>query len=683
MRAGRDPTARRRAGIGLRRFFGSGGVPALMVLGGVVGVVAGLGAVVLILAIEGVAAGVAAVASDPGIDRLGMFVVIPVALWLSWQLTVRFAPEVAGHGVPHILEAITVRGGLLRPRVAPLKVVATGITIGAGGSAGREGAIAQIGAATGSWIARRTGLGENDVAALVAAGAGAGISATFNAPIAGMFFALEVILRSFSVRHLQAVLVASVAGAVVSHRLLGEELTFRVFPYDLAEPRELVLYVVLGFATAGAAWVFLRLLDWWDPGPRWLSGAVRPVAAGLAVATVGLWWPEVLGTGQEFIGRVLRDEVAAAWWLFGLLALTKAVATSATLGGKGSGGIFMPSLFKGATVGSGFARLVAPIWTASTLNPGAFGLVGMAATFAGVARAPLTSVLIVFEVTGDYGLVLPLMIATSISTYVAARLHPDSAYTAPLAKKGIHPTRTGDVDVLDTITVGEVTGGTPVVVTPELTLEQLETILVEHRLHGAPVVDEDGRLVGVVTVTDILRAGGPSPEVAVRDAMTPDPATVSTDTPVSEALERMASLGVGRLPVVDPRNPDRLVAVFRREDAVYAYHQALSASARLRHPRYRAQVPTGSDAEFFEFEIPNGSPAAGRKISEFAWPEGCLLVSVHRGERVLIARGDLRLQAGDAVTAFGGPGVRRRVLERVRPHRAVQAPTDSGSDVEG
>ncbi len=660
------------------RFFGSGGVPALMVLGGVVGVVAGLGAVALILAIQGVAALVEAL--GPGLGRYWIVVVIPLALWLSWQLTVRFAPEVAGHGVPHILEAVTVRGGAIRPRVAPLKVVATGITIGAGGSAGREGAIAQIGAATGSWIARRTGLGENDVAVLVAAGAGAGISATFNAPIAGMFFALEVILRSFSVRHLQAVLVSSVAGAVVSHRLLGEELTFRVPPYDLREPRELVLYVLLGFATAGAAWMFLRLLDWWDPGPRRLSGAIRPLAAGLVVAILGLGWPDVLGTGQEFIGRVLREEVVEAWWVFGLLALLKAAATSFTLGGKGSGGIFMPSLFMGATVGSGFARLLAPVWTASSLNPGAFGLVGMAATFAGVARAPLTSVLIVFEVTGDYGLVLPLMIATSISTYVAARLHPDSAYTAPLAKKGIHPTRTGDVDVLDTITVGEVTTRAPVVVQPELSLEQLEAILGEHRLHGVPVVDAEGRLIGVVTVTDILRAGGPSPEVTVRDAMTPDPATVTTETPVSEALERMASLGVGRLPVVDARDPRRLVAVFRREDAVYAYHQALSASARLRHPRYRADIPTTSDAEFFEFEIPNGSPAAGRKISEFAWPEGCLLVSVHRGDRVFIARGDLRLQVGDAVTAFGGSGARRRVLERVRPHRGTETVADSGGE---
>ncbi len=647
-----------------------------MVLGGIVGVGAGLGAVALILAIRGVSIGIEAVAGLPGFAGYWMLLTVPVALWLSWQLTSRFAPEVAGHGVPHILEAITVRAGFIRPRVAPLKAVATGITIGAGGSAGREGSIAQIGASIGSWLARRTGLGESEITALVAAGAGAGISATFNAPIAGMFFALEVILRSFSVRHLQAVLVASVAGAVVSHGLLGEELTFQVFPYALRDPWELALYVVLGLVTAAAAWVFLRLLDWWDPGPAWLPGATRPLAAGLAVALLGFVRPEVLGTGQEFIGRVLREEVADVWWLFGLLALMKAVATASTLGGKGAGGIFMPSLFVGATVGSGFARLVAPVWNVSTLQPGAFGLVAMASTFSAVARAPLTSVLIVFEVTGDYGLVLPLMIATSISTYVAGRIHPESAYTAPLAKKGIHPTRTGDVDVLDTITVGEVTARTPVTVHPDMSLRELDEILTPNRLHGAPVVDDDGRLVGVITVTDILRAGGPSSDVKVRDAMTPNPMTVTTDTPVSEALERMAALGVGRLPVVDPRDPTRLVGAFRREDAVYAYHQALSASARRRHPRYRARVPTGSDAEFFEFEIPNGSPAAGRKIREFAWPEGCLLVSVNRGDRVMIAGGDLRLQVGDAVTAFGGPGARRRVLERIRPH----GPVDGGDD---
>lgn len=662
------------------RFLKSGSIPALMVLGGVVGVGAGLGAVLLILTIRGVEAGIGTVVGLWGTGRAWTLLTIPAALWLSWRITSALAPEVAGHGVPHILEAITVRAGFIRPRVAPLKVVATGLTIGAGGSAGREGSIAQIGAAIGSWIGRRTGLAENDVTVLVAAGAGAGISATFNAPIAGMFFALEVILRSFSVRHLQAVLVASVAGAVVSHGLLGAELTFQVFPYSLRGPGELVLYGVLGLVTAGVAWIFLGLLDWWEPGPGRVPATVRPLAAGGAVALIGYLRPEVIGTGQDFIGEVLRGEVSDVWWVFGVMAVAKAVATSFTLGGRGAGGIFMPSLFMGATTGTGFARLVAPVWNLSEIQPGAFGLVAMAATFSAVARAPLTSVLIVFEVTGDYGLVLPLMVATSISTYVAGRIHPESAYTAMLAKKGIHPTRTGDVDILDTITVGEVTGGTPTVAFPDLSLEQVDEILTARRLHGVPVVDQEGRLLGVITITDIIRAGGPSGDVSVGEAMTPNPVTVTRDTPVSEALERMAALGVGRLPVVDSSNPNRLVGVFRREDAVYAYHQALSASARRRHPRYRAHVPTSSDAQFFEFEILNGSPAAGRRIREFPWPEGCLLVSVNRGDEVLIARGDLRLRVGDAVTAFGGAEAHRRVLQRVRPPEPPTSVEEGSTD---
>ncbi len=663
-----------RAAPWLRWIRRSGGF-GLVGLSAVVGVGAGFGAAILILALEFVAEATRRVGDFPFLGRGWMFLTIPAGMFLAWGITVRAAPEVAGHGVPQIVAALTVRGGWIRGRVPALKTVATALTIGSGGSAGREGSIAQIGAGIGSLIARTARLSESDVRALVAAGAGAGIAATFNAPIAGMFFAMEVILRDLSIRHLHTVVVAAVAGAVVSNSIIGEGLTFQVPPYsfDFSEPSQLFLYAALGIVVVGLAILFINSLEGSMVGFSELPDWLRPVVFGLVVAGIGFWLPDALGTGQSFIGEVLREEVSYAWWLFGLLALAKLVATSLTLGGRGAGGIFMPSLFIGAMAGTAFVQITSLVWPGSALDPGPFALVGMAAAFAAVARAPLTSILIVFEVTGDYGLVVPLMLTVAIATLVANRLHPESAYTAPLLRMGIHSVRMDQVDLLDTVKVGDLGLPPPVTVTPDATLGEVKGVLNRERLHGVPVVDGD-RLLGVVTESDILRAGGPSDQVLARDAMTPDPVTVTPDLPVSETLERMSTLGVGRLPVVDPDDPGRLLAMFRREDAIAAYHLALGAAARKRRLPDRVGARQTSSAGFFEFEIGTDSPAAGRSIRDLPWPEGAIVVSIHRGNELLVASGEKVLQPGDALTIFGDEVAHRRIVERFRPRSEEGSP---------
>ena len=641
-----------------------GRTPLLVILAVVVGIGAGLGAVLLIEAIGWVTTASRWIVDRLSLGDLGLLLVLPLGIWVSWRLTKWFAPEVAGHGVPQIIAAIAVRGGRIRTRVMGLKTVATALTIGTGGSAGREGSIAQIGSSLGSWLATTTRLGENDVIVLVAAGAGAGISATFNAPIAGMFFAMEVILRDFSIRHLHTIVIASVAGAVVAHSALGDELTFNVPPYSLDDPRQLGLYAMLGLATVAFAWFFLVALDWFEVVPDRLPGWLRPLLLGLLVAVLGLSWPEVLGTGQTFVNALLRDEVHLAWWTLAVLALVKAIATAGTLGGKGSGGIFMPSLFIGATTGSAFAHVAASVWGISEIAPGKFSLVGMAATFSAVARAPLTSILIVFEITGDYGLVLPLMVATAISTILASRVRPESAYMAPLVRMGIHPTAGGVTDLLDTVLVEDTMHRNPVTVAPQASLGEVQGIMQRHRLHGVPVVS-DGRLVGVITETDIIKTGGPSDQVTAAEAMTPNPVTVTPSTAVSDALERMATLGVGRLPIVDEEDPTRLVGVFVRDDVVSAYHRALGAQARAASAPSRREARTEAGTGFFELAIPIGSIAADRHVSEVPWPEGCLLVSIHRGTSLVIPNGQTILRSGDAITVFGGEEARERLTERL------------------
>jgi len=639
-----------------------------MVLALVIGVGAGLGAVALIFGLRLVAEGVQWIDDLAPSGQSWGLLAIPVGIWLAWAMSNRWAPEAAGHGVPQILAALTVQGGRIAPRIPGIKTVATALTIGVGGSAGREGSIAQIGAGIGSFIGSHARLAETEIRALVAAGAGAGIAATFNAPIAGMFFAMEVILRDLSIRHMHTIVAASVAGAVVSHSLIGDELTFAVSPYALDHPTHLLLYGVLGLIAVGLAVLFIEALDWFTVIPDRMVQWTRPLLMGLSVAVLGLVAPEVLGTGQDFIGTVLRQEVSRAWWVLALLALAKLVATSATLGGKGSGGIFMPSLFMGAMVGSAFASLVDPIWTVSTLDPGAFALVGMAAVFTGVSRAPFTSILIVFEITGDYGLVLPLMLAVAIATVLANRIHPESAYTSPLVRMGIHTVPSDQVDILATIRIADLHLRPPVTVKPSSTLAEVEGVLRRNRLNGVAVVEGDNRLVGIVSDSDINRLGGASDQLTAADAMTRDPATVSMGLPVSHALERMAVLGVGRLPVVDRSDPGRIAAMFRREDAIAAYHLALGSAARSDQLPLRVATRTSSSTRYFDFEVPPESAAAGRRIREIPWPEGCIVVSVHRGNELLVASGDLELRSGDALTVFCDEAARRRLVDRLSPH---------------
>ena len=650
----------------------------MMAVAGFVGAGAGLGAVILIKSIDYITEALAGLDKFVPFPQLLPLVVIPLALMTSWWLTKTFAPEAAGHGVPQILAAITVAGGSIRWIVGPLKVIASAITIGAGGTAGREGPIAQIGAGLGSFVGRRLRLSEGDLISLVAAGAGAGIAATFNAPIAGMFFAMEVILGSFSVRHLHTVVVATVAGAVVSHSILGKGLTFVVSPHSLGHPTELLAYAGLGVLTVAGGLVLLWSLDFWEEKPNLLIGWRRPLLVSFAVAIPVAIFPEIAGTGQAFISRILNGQVNMAWWLLVILAVVKPIATGATFGARGSGGIFMPSLFIGATLGSGFAHVLGSIWGVSTLQPEAFALVGMAAAFTAVARAPLTAILIVFEVTGDYGLVLPLMVAVAIAMLLAPRLYPESAYTKPLTRMGIRVTRGGEIDLLDSVQVGEVMTTKNMVAGQGLTLAELQGILDRGRHHGVPVVDDDGHLVGVVTVTDILRAGGPSDQVTVGEAMTPKPVTVTPETPVSEALERMAALGVGRIPVVDSEDPRHLVGMFRREDAVNAYHRARGAAVRQAAEREHLRLRTRVGAHFFDFIIPAGSMAVGRQVKEIPWPEGCLAVSVVREGEVLVAQGSTVLQAGDRVTCFGDDRMRERLLQRLRPEEPDAEPSEGG-----
>lgn len=349
----------------------------------------------------------------------------------------RFAREAKGHGVPEVMAAVDTRGGIMRPRIIAVKSLASATCIGFGGSCGREGPIVQIGSTIGSVIGQVARMPSPLVRTLVGCGAAAGISATFNAPIGGVFFAAEVILREFAPRSFAAVVVSSVVAAVIGRAYFGDHPSFTAAAFTLVSPAELGFYALLGIIAALWAAGFVRLLyfleDRFDAMriAVWLRAAIGFALVGV----IGIWRPEIFGVGYGNIDAVLSRHVAPLH-AFGL-AVLKPIATSLTLGSGGSGGVFAPSLYTGAMLGDAFGSIVHhafPTWTAGAA---AYGLVGMAALFAAAAEAPITSIMIVFEMSSDYRIILPLMVAAVIAALLGRYLLGYTIYEMKLVRQGI------------------------------------------------------------------------------------------------------------------------------------------------------------------------------------------------------------------------------------------------------
>lgn len=323
----------------------------------------------------------------------------------------------------------------------------------------------------------------------------------------------------------------------------------------------------------------------------------------------------------------------------------------------------MPSLVIGGAVGAGFATLISPFWTFSDLQPGAFAIVGMACAFATIARAPLTSVIIVFEVTGNYELVLPLMLGAALATYAGDRFHPESAYTLPLKRRGITLPKNEDIDLLDTVDVRTVMQPIDHVLRPWQTLADASEFFDATGHHGAPVLNDLEKLVGILTLSDIARSGGPSTSLTVSEAMSTEVISVTADVPVSIALSRMASLGVGRLPVVSSLDPKDVIGMFRRESVVKAYDSALSMTKGRELYRERSRIRSQPGADFFEVVVPDGSAVANRNVAAIDWPEHSVLVSVRRGASVMVPHGKTTIRANDVITAFGSPDAHGELAE--------------------
>ena len=360
-------------------------------------------------------------------------------LWVSGSWLVVFIPVLGGlvvgllmfffvgeeryHGVAGIIEAVALAGGRLRYLRMPVKTLASAVSIGSGAAVGPEDPSVQIGANIGSFFGQRLRLSDDRVRSLVAAGAAGGIAAAFNAPIAGLFFALEVILGEISASAFAWVVISAVTSAVFTQAISGAQPAFSVPAYEFRSPMELILYLGLGLLAGLISVVYIRLLygmqdilHRWAV-PRW----VKPAAAGLVVGAVGLYLPQVLGVGYNTIEQILNGQIVAVGLLLALL-LAKLFLTPLCIGAGFMGGVFAPALFLGATLGSAYGELILPVFHGVPGDAAAYAMVGMAALLAGAVHAPLTAILLLFEMTNDYRIILPLMFAVGVSLLVSRSL---------------------------------------------------------------------------------------------------------------------------------------------------------------------------------------------------------------------------------------------------------------------
>ncbi len=650
----------------------------------VVGVGAGLGAVVFRRLIAGM--------QFLAYDRLGSVLrgIAPVHLLIIpalggaifGPLIYRFAREAKGHGVPEVMEAVALHGGRIRPRVAIVKSLASAICIGTGGSVGREGPIAQIGSALGSTVGQLLKLSDERIRNLVSCGAAGGIAATFNAPIAGAVFALEIILGRWQVTYFGAVVISAVTADVVAHFFQKDARAFIVPQYTLVSPWELALYTLLGILAAVGGVAFTRLLYFTEDrfGGFHVPEYVKPVIGGLLLGLAGILSPKidvsprVFGVGYETIGDVLFGRLAIEVVL--TVFLLKMLATVITLGSGGSGGIFAPSLFMGAMLGFLFGHAAHHLFPSITAPAGAYPMVGMAAFFSSAAHAPATAILILFEMTGDYNIILPLMLATVLSALIARLPSSESIYTLKLTRRGIHLEEGQDVDVMQGLTVREVMTTEMDVVPPEMPLVELADEFARTHHHGFPVVGNAGELVGVVSIRDLEQglSAGPIDGKKVEDIATTEGLLVAQpDEPMWQALKRLGTREVGRLPVVQNESSRRLVGVIRRRDIARAYNHAIVKQAHHQHRAETVRLGDLDGAGFAHIEIPPDGPAAGRRVSELDLPEDSLIVSVRRGRRLRIAHGNTLLQPEDQLTVFAANECLSEVQKRLAGERFVDS----------
>lgn len=653
----------------------------LLILSVIVGATTGLASVFfvkLIFAIQDFSFG----SVSESLPFLGkwIYVIIPVVGGLLVGPLILMAQEAKGHGVPEVMQALILRGGRIRARVAVAKIMASAICIGTGGSAGREGPIIQVGSALGSSIGQVLRLSDERIRNLVACGAAAGIAATFNAPIAGVAFAIEVLMCGLQMRAFGNVVIAAVSASVVSRNIVGDAFAFQVPTYSLNNPVEIILYLILGLTAALVGIMFIRMLNFSENiFDNWkFPQLFKPAVGGVLLGILGLAYmnlpglsfpagsgahgsgletqiPHMYGSGFPFIEAAIQGK--AELWILIILIFLKPIATSFTLGSGNSGGVFAPSLFVGAMLGGAMGHLFSYWFPSMSGNIGAFALVGMAALFSATARAPLTAMLIVFEMSNDYFMILPLMVAGVSASYFSQWLHPESIYTMKLAKRGVRFSEGRDMDIMQGVKVSEVMKSRPVTIHKDSSFSELMALFQDKNILGFPVLADDNKLWGIITLQDIHRAQSQenfSPRgIKVSDLGVEEPITVFPDEPIWVAIQKMSPRDLARLPVISRDGSNRLCGIISRSDILRAYDVGIVRKQRGQIVEHQVELRKSKENGYVEMVLKEENTCSEAMIKDLNLPDTINMVSVKRGEQVLIPRGTTRLQVGDVITVYG------------------------------
>ena len=507
-------------------------------------------------------------------NHLGLWVIpIPVIGGIIVGIMAKYgSSKIKGHGIPEAMEAVLFNRSRIQPRVAILKPISAAIAIGTGGPFGAEGPIIQTGGAVGSLVGQLFHTTASERKVLLACGAAAGMSATFNTPIAGVILAIELLLFEFKARSFIPLVVASTLATAVHMQLLGAGPMFTVRTMDFGVPRALPFYLLLGVVCGLAAVAFSKLLYWTEDQFEKLpiDELWWPAIGALGLGVIGYFVPRVLGVGYDTISDILNANLV--WKVLIVVMLAKAVALVISLGSGTSGGLLAPMFMSSAALGGVFAMGMNAVFPAANLSAGAFALVAMGAVFGAASRAAFSFIVFAFEITRDYNSVLPLMLVTVIADGIAILLMPKaSIMTEKLVRRGLRIHQDYEADVLQQMVVSETMDRDAPTLRAEMPVSELAERVARHepevsRHQGMLLLDPENNLVGIITRGDVLRAldEDPSGTMTLLEAGSRKVIVTYPDETLHEAAAKMLRNDIGRLPVVDRKNPQLVVGYLGR-----------------------------------------------------------------------------------------------------------------------
>jgi CIC family chloride channel protein len=521
---------------------------------------------------------------SPENTHLGPWIIVtPVIGGLIIGFMAKYGSQkIKGHGIPEAMEAVLTSRSRIEAKVAILKPLSAAIAIGTGGPFGAEGPIIQTGGAFGSLVGQIVSTTAAERKVLLACGAGAGMAATFNTPIAGVILAIELLLFEFRSRSFIPLVIACTLATSVRSVLLGQRSMFSMGNVNFDVLRGLPFYLILGILSGIVAIGFTKLLYWvedqFDRLP--INDLWHPAIGALGLGVIGFFVPRVLGVGYDTISDILNNNLALK--LLIVIAVFKALALVISLGSGTSGGLLAPMFMSSAALGGAFAIVVNMIFPSAHLSPGAYALVAMAAVFGAASRATFAFIVFAFEITRDYNAILPLMLGCVIADMIALRYLPNSIMTKKLARRGLSVPDYYEAGVLNVVRVGDVMRKDVLPVPPEITVAEMAERMARHEpgfnlSDGLPIADTNGRLLGIVTQGDLLRAleKDPTGRTALGEASDRKPIVAYPDELVIEALFRMLQSDIGRLPVVSRENSEKMVGYLNRTTILSAWTRQL------------------------------------------------------------------------------------------------------------